>query len=79
MNEEKPILSLVRVDGGVCVETHTHGLDDLYAIAYTVAHVCMDTPILLPLLVQALNEVKDKEDDTAVEMPDFDKLLKDIK
>lgn len=78
MNEENVILQLTRKEGGVSVETHSRGIEDLYAIAYTFAHLCKDTPILVALMLQAMDDVRSGED-PAVEMPDFDKILKDNK
>ena len=80
-NENKVLLTVTKMDDGAAVEVHTRGFEELYSLAHAVASIGEQSPMFTIMLLSALKEQfvnPEKSDDKTVEIPDFNKLLKDL-
>ena len=81
-DEERTLLKIDRIEEGVSIDFRTKNAEDFAGIAYAVAQLCKEHCILGIMLLQAMGDTfKENGNDniTAVEMPDFNELLKNIK
>ena len=84
MNEGKTLFKIDKLEDGVSVDVHCDGLDELINVTRSIASVAKADETFCFLLLSSLKHFFTEEGEqelemNSVEMPDFNKLLKDQK
>ena len=81
MNEEKTLFKIDKLEDGVSVDVHCDGLDELVNVTRSIASVAKADEAFCFFLLASLKHYFTEEGERelekhSVEMPDFNKLLK---
>ena len=80
-NNEETLLTITKMADGAAVEVHAHGLEDLMALTHAIASIGDHNPMFTVMLLLAMKEKMTNPEESkseAVDVPDFNKILKNL-
>jgi len=80
-NENQTLLTITKMEEGVAVEVHTRGLEELHALTHAIVSIGENNPMFTIMLLMAFKEAMSsdkKSESETVEVPDFNKILKNL-